>query len=258
MQIFRPTVLALAGAFLAMPPTLADENKDDKLFPGDLTATVTFATDYVFRGISQTDSGPAVQGAIDYAYMFRPEIGVYAGLFGSNVDFDDGDEANIELDLYGGLKGEISGVTWQAGVIHYAYPGAEVGGIHYDYTEGVAKLGYDFGLLSVTGGVNYSGDYFFESGESVYVSGDVGVPLPFLPFDMALALHAGHQSIENNARFGAPDYTDWAIGISGKVEGFTLGLQYTDTDIAKAECFPGSGLTKTCEGRVVFSVSRTF
>jgi uncharacterized protein (TIGR02001 family) len=239
-------------------PLSAQDQKGDKVIFGDLTATVALTSDYTFRGISQTDSGPAIQGSIDYAYMFRPEIGVYAGVWGSNVDFDDGDEANLELDLSAGVKGGISGFLWQAGVIHYAYPGAEVGGIRYDYTEVLAKLGYDFGLFSVTGGINYSPDYFFETDEGVYLSGDVAVPLPFLPFDMALTLHGGRQSIENNTRFGAPDYYDWAIGLSGKIQGFTLTLSYVDTDVKKSECFPGSGLTKTCEARAVFAVSKTF
>jgi uncharacterized protein (TIGR02001 family) len=189
--------------------------------------------------------------------MFRPEIGVYAGIFGSNVDFDDGDEANMELDLYAGLKGEVSGILWQAGVIHYAYPGAEVADTKYDYTEVAGKLGYDFGFLSATAGVNYSNDYFFESGEAVYVSGDVSVPLSFLPFEIGLLGHVGHQWIEENTTFGAPDYLDWLVGISGKVEGFTLSLQYVDTDIGDDECFSG-GLTGTCDERVIFAASRTF
>jgi len=258
MPTSRLTSLALAGALLAAAPVHAEDKKDDSIIPGDFSATVTLTSDYTFRGISQTDSGPAIQGAIDYDYTFNPAIGLYAGVFGSNVDFDDGDEANLELDLYAGLKGEISGFIWQAGVIHYAYPGAEVGDVHYNFTELAAKLGYDFDFVLLTGGVNYSWDYFFETGDSLYVSADASVPLKFLPYDIALGLHAGHQSIEDNARFGAPDYYDWSVGISGKVQGFVLAVTYVDTDIKKSECFPGSGLTKTCEGRAVFSISRSF
>ncbi|MSO71597.1 MAG: hypothetical protein EXQ88_06265 [Alphaproteobacteria bacterium] len=173
-------------------------------------------------------------------------------------DFDDGDQANIELDLYGGLKGTVGSANWQGGVIYYAYPGAKVGGVHYDYLELAGKLGYDFGFFTATAGLNYSGDYFFKTGTGVYVSGDVSVPLPKFPFDMGIGLHVGHQWIENNARFGTPDYTDWSIGVSGKIEGFTISLQYVDTSIDGAACFPGSGLTSTCDARGVLSVSRTF
>jgi uncharacterized protein (TIGR02001 family) len=254
----RLTLLAATGALMIAVPAWADDKKDDAIIPGDFTATVALTSDYTFRGISQTDSGPAIQGAIDYSYMFNDAIGLYAGVWGSNVDFDDGDEANLELDLIAGLKGTISGFIWQAGVIYYAYPGAEVGGDKYDYVELAAKLGYDFDFVAITGGINYSADYFFETGDGLYLSADAAVPLKFLPYEIALAFHVGHQSIEENARFGAPDYYDWSIGVSGKVQGFTLALTYVDTDIDKSECFPGSGLTKTCEGRVVVSVARSF
>ena len=50
--------------------------------PKNFSATVTFATDYVFRGVSQTDNKPAVQGSFDYKHP----SGAYLGIWGSNVD----------------------------------------------------------------------------------------------------------------------------------------------------------------------------
>jgi uncharacterized protein (TIGR02001 family) len=255
-------LLALAGGLLAAPAAVA-EDKDDGI-PGDLAVTLALTSDYVFRGISQTDSGPAVQGTIDYAYMFRDEIGIYAGIFGSNVDFDEVsgpgvNRASAEFDFYGGVKGTLAGITWQLGVIHYAYPGASpAANFDYDYTEIAVKLGYDFDFLAISGGVNYTGDYFSETGKGVYYSADVIVPLPFLPLEMKALGHIGHQEIENNARFGAPDYTDWMLGVSATYKGFTLTAAYYDTNIGKSECFPGTGLTNTCEGRGVLTVSKAF
>ncbi len=263
----RTLKMAAAGAAIGIAcagSALAQDKKDDSGIPGDLTGSLALTTDYVFRGISQTDSGPAVQGTIDYAYMFRDEIGIYAGIFGSNVDFDEVsgpgiDRASAEFDLYGGVKGTVSGVSWQLGFIHYAYPKASPSpNFDYDYTEVVGKLGYDFDVLAITAGVNYSGDFFSETGEGVYYSADVTVPLRFLPLDMKALGHIGRQTIENNARFGTPDYTDWLLGASATYKGFTLTVAYTDTDISKSECFPGSGLTKTCEGRAVATLSKAF
>jgi uncharacterized protein (TIGR02001 family) len=265
--MFRKQLMtAVAAAFAGMSFAAMSfaQDKQDKLVPGDFAASVAFTTDYVFRGISQTDSGPAVQGSVEYTYMFQPEIGVYAGIWGSSVDFDEAsapgvDKASAEFDLTGGLKGEVRGITWQLGFIHYAYPkGRPSADFDYDYTEVVAKLGYDFGVVAITGGVNYSPDFFSETDSGVYWSGDATVPLPFLPLQARLLGHIGHQSIENNARFGAPDYVDWLIGAGITVEGFALTLAYTDTDIEMSRCFPGTGLTETCEGRVVFTVSKSF
>ncbi|GEM_PF-2991712 len=55
---------------------------------------VNFTTDYVWRGYTQTDANPAVQGYITAKYG----SGLSATLWGSNVDFDDGDQAHIEVD----------------------------------------------------------------------------------------------------------------------------------------------------------------
>ncbi|HEX7931403.1 MAG TPA: TorF family putative porin, partial [Sphingomicrobium sp.] len=138
-------LIAFTGSLLAAPLAFAEDKTNDSDIPGELTFTLSLTSDYTFRGISQTDSGPAIQGTVDYAYMFRDEIGIYAGLFGSNVDFDETsgpgvNRASAEFDLYGGIKGTISGVTWQLGYIYYAYPNAHPSSdFNYDYQEIVAK-----------------------------------------------------------------------------------------------------------------------
>jgi uncharacterized protein (TIGR02001 family) len=261
MEFRKLGLIALAGGLVAAPAAFAAE--DDGV-PGDLAVTLALTTDYVFRGISQTDGGPAVQGTVDYAYMFRDEIGIYAGLFGSNVDFDEVsgpgvDRASAEFDIYAGVKGTISGVIWQLGYIYYAYPKASPSStFDYDYQEIVAKLGYDFDFMAISGGVNYAWDYFSETGKGVYWNADLTVPLPFLPYEMKALAHIGHQDIDDNARFGAPDYTEWMLGLSATIKGFTITAAYTDTDLSKGECFPGSGLTGTCKARGVLTLSKTF
>ncbi len=251
----KTAALMLGAAFAACAPRFAAA-AEEKMTPGDLTASVLFGTDYTFRGISQTDSGPTIQGAVDWSYPVQKEIGVYLGVWGSNVDFDDGDNANMEIDLYGGVKGEARGFAWQVGGIYYYYP--KSGPFDYDYYELALKLGYDFGFAAVTGSYDYSPDYFFATGSGHWLAADVSAPLPFMPIETALIGHLGHQWIEDNARFGAPDYLEWALGVQAKIEGFALTLSYIDTDIGGDECFAGSGLAKTCESRVVFSVSKTF
>jgi uncharacterized protein (TIGR02001 family) len=246
----------VAAGLVAVGPSFA---ADDKIIPGDFTGTVGFLTDYTFRGLSQTDSKPAVQAGLEWTYTISDPISFYAGIWGSNVDFDDGDQGQAEIDFTTGLRGTIDKFSWQLGFIYYYYPGAKVSGDQYDYYEFMVKGGYDFGFAAVSANVNYSPDYFFETGTGVFVGTDVSVPLPFLEkFKPAVTGHVGYQSIDDNTKFGTPDYLEWAIGVASTIDGFTLALQYIDTDIKKSECFPGSGLTKTCEGRVVFSVIKAF
>ncbi len=255
----KATLMGLvAAALMAISPAHAQTKLT--MIPGEVSATATFTTDYVFRGISQSDGGPAIQGSFDYAYKFMDPTTFYLGIWGSNVDFDDGDEATIEIDFTGGFKGEIAGFTWQLGGIYYYYPNAEIGPLRleYDYLEGMVKFGRDFGILSASVNANYSSDYFGETGDGLWLAGDVTVPLPMLPLSTALTGHIGRQKIDNNRRFGTPDYTEWAVGATASASGFNFALQYTDTSLNNSECYAGTGLTKTCDGRVLFSVSRTF
>lgn len=114
--------------------------------------------------------------------------------------------------------------------------------------EAAGSLGYSFGPVGTTVGVNYSPDYFAASGSAIYVYGDVEISLGK---HFALGLHVGHQSIEKNDAFGAPDYIDYKIGIDTNVAGFGVNLAWNDTDHNDNEC------SDAC-GQVTLTVSRSF
>ncbi len=221
--------------------------------PHEFSANVAMTTDYVFRGLSQTSEDPAIQGGFDYSYS---RFGFYAGVWASSLDFGvaDPDDADIEVDFYGGFGGKFAignGLGWDIGGLYYLYPGSDTGSgvADYDYVEVYGSLSYDFGPLSASVGAAYSPDYFFESDDGLYVNVDVDVPLPY---GLNLAGHVGHQDIDDNAQFGTPDYTDWKIGISKDIGMFTFDVSYYDTDLDTAECFGGGDV---CDGRAVFTVS---
>ena len=242
------TVLAVAAGAI---PAVAQEQKDEG--PGKLSSTVSFATEYVFRGISQTDEKPAVQGSIDYSYQLGETLGSYFGIWGSNVDFSDGDEATVEIDLYAGLKPKFGSLELDVGFIAYLYPGA-ADALQYDYFEGKLGASYDFGFLVLSANAFASPDYFGNSGDSLYLMGGIDVPLPW---GFALEGHFARQWIKRNANFGTPDYYDWHAGVRFTYESFIFALRYHDTDLKDSECLVGNPLG-ICDERVVFSVSRTF
>jgi uncharacterized protein (TIGR02001 family) len=220
----------------------ADESKGFDL-PGDFSANVTLTTDYVFRGISQSNEEPTVQGGVDWSH---PNTGLYLGLWGSGVGFND---ASSEFDLYGGISGTVGDISWDLGGIYYHYPGSD-DDLNYDFWELAVATGYDFGLAQASLSLNYSPDYFGASGNSYYLATYATVPLPY---DLTLSAHAGRQWIEDNATFGTPDYTDWSLGLGYTIEGFDLGLTYNDTDLKEpGECADG------CGARLVFSISKSF
>ena len=83
---------------------------------------MTIASDYRFRGISQTLGHFAFQGGFDYAH----ESGVYLGNWNSNVSSAAGyPGASLEMDFYGGYKKAFGDFGVDVGAIYYYYPGSE-------------------------------------------------------------------------------------------------------------------------------------
>lgn len=242
MKIKALARTAVLSAFLIMP---LSAHAATTLGDFEVSANVGLVSQYSFRGITQSDEGPALQGGFDISHS----SGLYAGVWASNVDFNDGDEANIETDLYAGYAGAVDKFSYDVGVIYYAYPGAD-NDLEYDFWEGKLELGYDFDLFSATAGFYYSPDYFAGSGDALYSTLGVEVPLPA---DFTLSGHVGYQTIDDNAAFAVPDYTDWSVGLGYTYEGFDLSLQYVDTDLDQpGECADG------CSEKIIFGISRSF
>ena len=220
--------------------------------PGEISANVGMATDYSFRGISQTDRGPAIQGGMDYAVPLHDGINFYSGIWGSNLNYNDGDETDIEIDYYGGLTLERNNFTFDAGAVYFAYPGAS-GNLEYDFWEFKTAVGYEFPGVAVEASFNYSPDYFGGTGDSQYYSFSAAAPLPLPVEGLTIDGHVGTLQIDDPTQ-SYVDYVDWSVGLGYEWEGFGLALQYVDTDLKRAEC----GMTKLCDGRVIGSVSHSF
>jgi uncharacterized protein (TIGR02001 family) len=163
------------------------------------------------------------------------------------VDFNDGDEASVETDIYAGWSGEYNGVSLDTGLIYYAYPGAD-DDLNYDFLELAGSVGYDFDFINITAAVNYSPNYFADSGDAWYTAANAEVPLPH---DFTINGHFGHQSIDDEEAFGSPDYNDWSFGAGYNYSNFDFSLNYIDTDLDDGdECVSG-----WCDARVVFGIS---
>ena len=126
-----------------------------------VSANVSFASDYIWRGMTQSD-GPAIQGGFDYA----SDGGFYAGIWGSNVNFNDG--AGSELDYYFGYGFDMGNVSVDVGYLAYDYPDNDS---DLDFEEIYVGLSMgDLGLLYASG-VDGAPDYM----EVSYGFGDVGI-----------------------------------------------------------------------------------
>ena len=125
-----------------------------------VSANVAFASDYIWRGMTQSD-GPAISGGFDYA----ADNGFYAGIWGSNVNFNDG--AGSELDYYFGYGFEVAGVGVDLGYVAFDYPENNTG---LDFEEIV--LGLSMGGFGVWDALQRR-PHFFAAGVPICGGGDV-------------------------------------------------------------------------------------
>jgi uncharacterized protein (TIGR02001 family) len=236
----------LAVSAMAAQPAQAEEYFEG--VPLDISANAAWVSDYRFRGISQTDEKPALQLGADAVYSLEA-VDLYIGAWGSNTDFNDGDEGRYEIDYYGGVAKEYEGVAFDVGMIFYTYPGAR-DSLNYDFHEYAASVGYDFNGLFTTLSFNYSPDNFASSGDALYSK--LALEYAITP-TFTLNSYLANQSVEDNATFGVDDYYDWGFGASYNYEDmFDIGLNYVDTNTSNADC------ADNCDGVIILSVAKSF
>ena len=138
-------------------------------------------------------------------------------------------------------------------MIYYAYPDSDAADVlDYDFTEVYGSLSYDFGPAALTGGVNYSSDFFgFNTGNATYLY--VGLDIP-LPNEFGLGFHYGDQSIDGENGASDFDYNDWKVSLTKSLGGFDFDLSYTDTDLNdNTDC----GGLNICDDRFIFTISKS-
>jgi uncharacterized protein (TIGR02001 family) len=231
---------AVVAAAVAISPTLSMAQDSEHAF----SANVTMASDYLFRGQSQTDNGPTIQGGFDYGHS----SGFYLGTWASNINFANG----IEIDYYGGFAGEIGSFGYDLFATYYKYPSTDAG---ESYWEVGPSISYTFaGDFEPTLGVGflYSDDFSFNSDESLFIYSDLGLALPN---DFGLGFHVGKQYIKDEAAWGTPDWLVYNVSLSKSMMGLDFAVTWSDTDLSKDECFGG---TNICDSTFVFSISGGF
>ena len=202
---------------------------------GEISGNVTLASDYSFRGWSQTTRDPAIQGGFDYGF----ESGLYFGTWASNLKY--GDDASTEIDLYMGYGGEFGdGNSFDFSIIRFEYPSE---GDSLDYMEIAASVG----IGALTLGVNISPEYLGDGGPS-FVYPYVGYS--WAPSDAAsLDFQVGMSRADE---IGGPDddsYIDYSVALTIPTGGVDLGLAVVGTDLDEEVC------GADCELRLIFSIS---
>jgi uncharacterized protein (TIGR02001 family) len=235
MNTFTKTLTAAALATVSGIAAAAD----------DISANVSLASDYVWRGVSQTNEKPAISGGFDYSHDFEP-VSWYIGTWSSNVDptfFGGTHSPSTELDLYTGVTGELGEFSYDAGWLRYFYPGGSVN----DTTEW--KIGGGWKWFGAT--YYYSKDWFATHNDSSRIEGSFDYDLPY---EIGLSASIGNNYGDGTDAIFNDSYVDWKLGVSKTWLGVDWGLAYTDTNISKGDC----GDKSLCDAHYVASLSKSF
>jgi len=196
-----------------------------------LTANLSLASEYRYRGLMQTNSHPALQGGFDVSHT----SGFYLGNWNSNVSWlDDSNpavSAPLEMDFYAGYKTKLANdVMLDAGLLRYYYPGDYPAGyVSPNTTEVYASVGYGvFSFKYSNALTNLFG--FADSKHSQYYDLSANVDTGF--WGLTANAHVGYQDVRHvdNA-----SYLDWKLGLTKEVaKGTSVSLAYVDTDAKRS------------------------
>jgi uncharacterized protein (TIGR02001 family) len=248
------TLIALT-ALPSLSQTAAPAATPDFTFTGNLG----IFSDYRFRGISQTNKKPAIQGGVDFAHS----SGIYLGNWNSNVDSAMYNGANIEMDFYGGWKTSFEGFGLDLGAIYYYYPGSgDVPGAgKIDNTE--LYIGGSWGPISLK--YNYAVSDFFgvDDSKGAYYLLLSGVH----DFGNGFGINAsvGYQGgLKNGAcvtEIGGQrscSITDYKLGGTYTIDGWVLGLAYVSTNRDLTAGTAAYSNRNISNGTALLSVTKSF
>jgi uncharacterized protein (TIGR02001 family) len=225
-----------------------------------LTGNIGIATDYLFRGLSQSQHQPEISGGFDYTHS----SGLYVGTWLSNQAWVETapykSNSSLEWDLYGGYRGSLpADFGYDVGMISYYYPGnrsgAAAGAPTPDTVEAYASLSWKMLSLKYSQAVS---DYFVGWGVDgvTKTKGSNYLELNAtqdLGSGWGVLGHVGHQKVKN---VSDANYTDWKVGVTKDVGYGTVTLAYSKTD-AHDTSYTWAG-KKVGDGRVVLSFGKTF
>jgi uncharacterized protein (TIGR02001 family) len=270
----KKTKLALA-ALLAVSAVPSFAQSAAPASDWTVTGNAGVYSDYRFRGFTQTNYGPAFQGGFDIAHS----SGFYVGNWNSNVSSSLMNGASLEMDFYGGFKGEItSGLTYDVGAIYYYYPrsgkdvggiAGSVGGLKVDNKELYVGLGYG----PVSAKLYYAlGDYFKIAGLLNLPRKTDGTTYLDLSYSQEfggfiLGAHYGLLTVKNHDQFtqtadvgGAlpKSVGDYKLSIGKDIGGFVFTAAVVGTSKKGYFGTDLSALKAAGKTRAVLSVSKTF
>ena len=271
MKTLQKSALALAASSLLASTAFAQTAPAAEAPEASpITANVTVVNDYRYRGISQSNFKPAIQGGFDYAH----ESGFYIGNWNSSISWisdyfgpNGGSggkgspgasvSAPIEMDFYAGFKKELIGAGFASdiGFLQYYYPtsGLPNGSTNPNTSEVYVAQNFTFGpvtgfakvsyaVSTIFGTANSTGSYYpdltlnYDTGVwGLALNGHVGYQYVAGNINNGLASYAQNQYANGTSNSSLYSYTDWKLGVTKDFGGGLSGsLAYVGTNAATA------------------------
>ncbi len=230
----------LAGALLAASTV-------SQVATAGVSANAAATSNYVWRGLTQTDNGSAVSGGLDYEAPF----GLYVGTWVSNTAF-----GSQELDIYGGWSTKFGPVGFDVGAIYYLYPQYNASDDpattdderDVNWIEGYVGASMTAGPVDISAQINLSTNVFGTEEKGVYVEAGAEMAMPGLK-DTTLGVHVGSYTFDVDATdatkagfnpaketsSGYDDYIDISVSIAYDAWTFALSDTNLESDSKDAD-----------------------
>lgn len=251
----RTTIFIIALLATQAAPLHAQTTAQEAPQDNSVAFNAALASDYRYRGISQTRLQPALQGGADWTHN---PTGLYAGTWLSTIKWtkDAGGGGDVEWDLYAGKRGRLTAdVSYDVGVLGYVYPsngldhvpgsaGANTAELYGQLGYGPAYVKYSSALTNLFGFTDSRRSGYLDLGANV----DVG-------HGVTLNLHAGRQDVR---RHDAASYTDYKVGVTKDVGIAIVAAAFVGTNADEtAYASPANGKFLGRKALVV-TVGKTF
>ena len=184
----------------------------------ELTGIASLTSEYIYRGLAQSDGNPAFQFGLD----FEIDAGIFVGAWASTIDLTSAvGERDTELDLYIGYHYE-SGAPLSATltVLRYTYPG-QTGSHSYDYNEVLVSTAWrdqysiEFGYTDNLYGLGYTGRHWELRSEWPVANAWV------------ISAALGRNDLSN---IGVSEYLHWNLGASARFSRLVVDLRWYDNE----------------------------
>lgn len=244
-KILAFSLSQLIGAIIIISPSGSyAEGLKTPVLSGKITGVLATTTDYIPRGITQSDEKPALHGSITYQH----QSGLYLNALATTINYDYDDHAHIEIDVCPGIKKMISTIEFDLSGCEYWYPGSTKSK-EFDFFELRFRGTKNFETFSISMVSKYTEDFWYGTGQGLMNQASINVPLEG---GFGILGDLARQSIENNEKLGIPDYNFWSAGIGYNYSKYSFILKYADTNISKINCLDGCDAKATLTAIVSF------